>query len=76
MIATFARACFTCQRSHAKHASAASASGTKPCTTQMVAVLAAAFAMYGRHNVPAAARLSDPRITDRRLTNFLAVFLP
>ena len=40
---------------------ATSSSGTKPCTHYTSAVVPAAFAMYGRAKVPAAARPTELR---------------
>src|SRR5215472_6021566 len=45
----------------------ASSSGTKPWVHHTLAVLAAALAMKGRARVPAAARPTDPRRTERLL---------
>ncbi len=46
-----------------------------PWVHQTVAVLAAAFAMNGRANVPAAATASEPRNTERLVVLIIAVFL-
>jgi len=44
---------------------ASSSSSAKPCAHHTVAVVAAALVTKGRVNVPAAARPSDPRSTER-----------
>src|SRR5271169_1122524 len=54
---------------------AASSSGMNPWVHQTVAVLAAAFAMKGRANVPAAATASEPRNTERLVVLIIPVFL-
>jgi hypothetical protein len=41
-----------------------------------MAVEAAALAIWGRDRIPAAAKVRDPRIADRRLMLSMAVFLP
>src|SRR5580700_5106717 len=55
---------------------AASSSGTKPCTCQTVAVVAAALATYGRAKPQIAARPTVPASADRRLMVPMAVALP
>jgi hypothetical protein len=48
----------------------------KPCASHIVAVVAAALAMWGRANTLAANSPAEPRKTERRVVVFIRVFLP
>src|SRR6516225_3290495 len=53
-----------------------SSSSAKPCAHHTVAVVASAFAIYGRANVPAAARPNDPRSTVRLVRLLMLLTFP